>query len=331
MIKQLAICGAPSSCGGADTELWHQIPIWKHLGIELHIVPSQSINSSAAKFCSDNAIIHNVNAFEEIKGMPVISFCNRVFLSNIEKIKQYSPFTLWVNCMTYPFPKEKAAHRKGLIDLHLYQTKHGRERITKQLEPFNKVNSEMFIPYFYSDNFPYIEDRSTSCLGRISRADLNKYMGNTIEIFERVLAPKEKEGIILGVNRTIRQQKLGKIPTWIAAYGPGDITQNRFYSKCSVLLQTSTCYENWPRVGLECMASGTALVVFKTDGWEGQVVHKETGYLCENPRDFIFYASHLLLNNEERLRIIRNAKNRLKDIAGLEASAESWRRIFNNI
>lgn len=39
-IKRLYINGFPSLYGGAGTELHHQIIVWQHMGIEVHLIPT---------------------------------------------------------------------------------------------------------------------------------------------------------------------------------------------------------------------------------------------------------------------------------------------------
>jgi hypothetical protein len=39
-IKRLFVLGFPSAYGGAGTELHHQIIAWRHMGLEIHLIPS---------------------------------------------------------------------------------------------------------------------------------------------------------------------------------------------------------------------------------------------------------------------------------------------------
>lgn len=37
MIKEICVVGHPSKLGGADTELEHQIYLWRYMGIDVYI------------------------------------------------------------------------------------------------------------------------------------------------------------------------------------------------------------------------------------------------------------------------------------------------------
>lgn len=335
MITKLGIYGSPSFYGGADTELGDQMYVWNKMGIELHVVPATPhLNSTIESYIKSLAILHPCNDINTFKGMPVISFCCGAFLQQLAKIRKIASHIIWVNCMTYTFPAEEQAHINGWIDLHLYQTPHAEDKITSRLKSLrDTINTAQVIPYFNIRNFKYKKHNlDRFVFGRISRDDRNKYMPETLDIYNLISAPKEKEAVILGYTFAKQATTIGKIKeTWIRAYRPLEISQQEFYRRCDVIVQTSTCYENWPRVGLEAMASGSVLVVYNNDGWRGQVVHGETGYLCNTPRDFIFYASHLAHHPELRKKMAESAYQRLQNIAGLSASIRSWESIFSRI
>ena len=40
-MNSLYIIGFPSLYGGAGAELYHQIKVWGHLGVEMHLIPTQ--------------------------------------------------------------------------------------------------------------------------------------------------------------------------------------------------------------------------------------------------------------------------------------------------
>jgi len=54
-------------------------------------------------------------------GDPVFGFCNKEFLLALEKIRERTRRTIFLNCMTWLFEKEREAMAKGLIAMFLYQ------------------------------------------------------------------------------------------------------------------------------------------------------------------------------------------------------------------
>mgnify|MGYP000809030834 CR=1 FL=1 len=43
-MNSLYIIGFPSLYGGAGAELYHQIKVWGHLGVEMHLIPTQKLS-----------------------------------------------------------------------------------------------------------------------------------------------------------------------------------------------------------------------------------------------------------------------------------------------
>lgn len=41
-LKKIYVNGFPSLYGGAGTELHHQIIVWKHMGIDVHLIPTNN-------------------------------------------------------------------------------------------------------------------------------------------------------------------------------------------------------------------------------------------------------------------------------------------------
>jgi len=103
--------------------------------------------------------------------------------------------------MTWLFDQEREMHRRGLIDCFLYQTDHAREKVERELKSINE-NFRWFKvkPYFHSDEFPYINDRPEDQFrfGRVSRDDPGKFHPAQLWVYETMVAPVLKEGVILG-------------------------------------------------------------------------------------------------------------------------------------
>jgi glycosyltransferase involved in cell wall biosynthesis len=232
--------------------------------------------------------------------------------------------------MSWLFPAEKEAHKKGLIDLFLYQTKHTQEKVGADLKKINKnYNSKVFSSWFDSSKFPFHANRLNDRFrfGRISREDGDKYAKDTLWIYETMVAPGMKDGIILGFDDR-SEKKIGKPPNWIRAYPGNGITQQEFYAHCACIIQKADTYENWPRMGMEAMASGSVLIVDNRGGWCEMVKHGVTGWLCNDSKEFVYYASRMAYEPHERAAIAQNARDYLSQIVGEEKSMQSWREVL---
>ncbi len=136
-------------------------------------------------------------------------------------------------------------HRRGLIDVFLYQTDHARERMQDELKAINS-NYRWFKvkPYFHIDEFPYINDRPEDQFrfGRVSRDDPGKFHPAQLWVYETMVAPVLKEGLMLGVDDTIRS-KIGREPNWIRAVHAGGIPAQEVYRHSHCIIQMATVFQ----------------------------------------------------------------------------------------
>lgn len=340
-IKRLFINGFPSLYGGAGTELHHQILIWLKMGIEVHIIPTQmgaQYEALYPEMISLGVIIHAPNDWTCLEeGDPIMGFCNGEFLENIEEIRKHTKRTIFINCMTWLFDKEKECMQKGLISMFLYQNEDvlkSNQPILQALNPEAKeVRFMRFAPYFNLDRFPYITQRNEDLFGcgRISRQDADKFSRNTLHIYEYFVAPQFKSGLFLGFSEK-SQEKIGRPMDWIrTAADQNEVSQQEFYRHCRIILQPSDTTENWPRIGFEAMASGSVLIVDNRGGWRQLVEHGKTGWLCDHERDFIYYASKMAYEPNLRNDMAAAAYQRGLLLGGEQASIASWEEIFDAI
>jgi glycosyltransferase involved in cell wall biosynthesis len=338
-MKNICVIGLPSLYGGADTELLDAIKLWAKMGVKVYIIPTSMLDKNALKIKEqlerDNLALYlQPNNWSQCEGLDVISYCNGQFLEALPEIKRYARTTTFVNCMTWCFQKEKEMQCRGLIDFHLYQTEHQFEKICPQLNVLGSVYRPIYItPYFDSSRFPFWENRPTDKFrfGRISRCDLDKYSPEQLSIYEYMGSPVPKEGMILGWDNRTEEYFARKPPEWIRTYSPGEISQQAFYEFVSVLIMSTRTFENLPVVGKEAMSSGSVIIADKRGGWTKLVEHGKTGWLCENEREMVYYASRAAHEQDETQQFRLNARVKLEQEYGLEASFRSWESFFNEL
>ncbi len=341
-MDEIAVIGYPSRYGGADTELDHQIHVWQALGLRVHVIHTGPIDERlrAMRLAEDRGcVVHEPRDWRHVRGKLVISYCNGGYLEALPEIREHDPrAVLWVNCMTWLFPKEKEAHEAGLIDWFLYQTEAVRDRVASDLRERNpELRQAVVDPYFDAGRYEFTPDkpgdRFRFC--RISREDLGKFHPAQLWIYETMTAPVLKEGTILGVNDAIREKLTGgpgrKVPNWIRALAAGAEPVEEVYGRSHALIQMADpgLTENLPRVGFEAMATGTVLCVDDRGGWREQVLQGQTGFLCADQREFVYRATRLAWEPEERRRMAENARDHLASRWSLEASKASWAAFFD--
>ena len=338
-IKRLFVLGFPSAYGGAGTELHHQIIAWRHMGLEIHLIPSWPSAGEALypEMLKRGVKVHRPGQFDLIQAEdPVLGFCNADFLEALPRIRQHSKRTVFINCMTWLFDKEREAMEKGHIAMFLYQN----PGVLKENEPkLRKLNDDpaiqfaTFKPYFDESAFPFMDERSGEEFGcgRISRQDADKFAKNTLHIYEYFVSPRMKSGLFLGFDHR-SEEKIGKPFDWIrCATDQNEVSQQEFYRHCEIILQPSDTTENWPRIGFEAMASGSVLIVDNRGGWKQMIEHGKTGWLCDHERDFIYYASKMAYEPNQRADMAAAARERGLSLGSLEQSIASWEEVFAKI
>lgn len=339
-MERLFVYGFPGLYGGAGTELHHQIYAWTHMGIEIHLIPTNARYQREPLYQEMLEIgvkIHHAHDWSPLSPEdPVFGFCNADFLNRLPEIRQRTRRTVFINCMTWLFEKEKQRMAKGEIGMFLYQNEDVRQEQMPKLRALNDDAEIRFLtvrPYFKDELFPYVPNRADEFFGcgRISRLDADKFAANTLHIYDYFVAPKCKKAIFLGFGPR-SEAKIGKPFDWIrAAADHNQISREEFYRHCEIVLQPSDTTENWPRIGFEAMSSGSVLIVNNRGGWRRMVKHGETGWLCDHERDFIYYASKMAYEPNLRSEMAAAARDHGQQLGGLEASIESWREVFTQI
>ncbi len=338
-MKNLFIVGHPSEYGGAGSELYCQIKLWKKAfpDIQLWIIPTmqnvfneplyREMLNLGIEYCDvrDYSVIESEDA--------VINFCSSQFLDDLEEINKFTKRVMWVNCMTYVFANEKKKAKENLISHYLYQRDGVLKDHQRIIEKVGGVAKFIrFNPYFDSEKLAFsVKDSEKTNIGRISRADADKFAKSTLHIYEYIVSPKVKHGHFLGFSSK-SQEKIGKPHSWITTYANQHaLSVKDFYNTVDFIVQPTDTTENLPRIGFEAMYSGKPLVVDNRGGWQTMIEHGVSGFLCDTPRDFIYWGSRLSYEPELREQIAHKAKERAEEVSSFEVSKESWAKVFEDV
>lgn len=337
-MKRLFILGMPGLYGGAGTELHAQINLWARAfpEISLNIIPTNDgyrREPLYQEMLDMGVHIHNSMDFSIMNSEDaLINFCSDDFLRNLEQINRHTKRVMWVNCMTYLFRLEKLKAHKNLISHYLYQREQVRDEHKKELEHLGaEAKFITFKPYFMQDGWEFsVKNQQFTNIGRISRQDADKFSASTLHIYEYITSPKMKVGHFLGFGESA-QQKIGRPYPWIKTYADQNVLPvKKFYDTIDFVVQPTDTMENLPRIGFEAMFAGKPLVVDNRGGWKHMIEHGYSGFLCDTPRDFIYWGTRLAFEPDLRERIAHNALQRARDMASLESSKESWEQVFES-
>src|SRR3954469_21684073 len=97
MSRELWVAGYPSFYGGADTELDHNIDLWRSVDIDVHLVPMHDSDPAMASLCEARGCHTHRYQPEIFADKIVISFCNGSFLEALSTIVERGRprYVLW--------------------------------------------------------------------------------------------------------------------------------------------------------------------------------------------------------------------------------------------
>jgi glycosyltransferase involved in cell wall biosynthesis len=337
MSQEVWVAGFPSYYGGADTELDHNIDLWRRFGVDVHLVPMFGADPRMKKSVLERGCKIHEYRDNIFAGRTVVSFCNGRFLEKLPLIMEHGrPAKLiWFNCMTWLFEKEKDAHREGWIDYFGFESEYQKKMLVPQLELIRPVRSFPHKPYFNADRIEWKYREWDGCykIGRISRDDMHKFAADTWRIFDRVLVPKhlKKKVYILGYGPNA-QKRMGPPPAaldWLT-WSPNSIPAAQFYNTIDTMIhKTGGSRESSSRVLFETYAYGVVPVVERDFAFPELVVHGETGYMGATSDEMSYYASMLAMNPEEHRRVARNGRRFLNEkLANAETCWLAWQEVL---
>ncbi len=336
--------GYPGEMGGANTEAWHTIRLWRQFGVDVHLIPTWGSDPVwQAKLDALGCTTHHTSADElervpGLAGSPVVGMCNSEFIRNAQRFRALGCPIVWVNCMTFMFSHESDFFRQhGPADAMVYQSDFQRSQLEPQLAQYGyKPETGHLIRGAFDLAEWDFRPREHAAgeeffVGRVARPDLDKWSSNTFAIYERIQI-RRKRAILLGVDdRT--QNKLGKPPWWADCLRPMAIPVREFYARLHCLLPINGgARENWPRAGLEAMAAGVPVIAQNDWGWREMIDHGETGFLGSSDEELAHWAAVLAYDEPLRQRIARQARERMEqEFANPDVIWSAWKRLFQSI
>jgi glycosyltransferase involved in cell wall biosynthesis len=318
------------------------------MGLDVHLIPTWSLGRETTAQCEAMGCTvdslpgpEGLSDLPGLRGATVVSFCCKDFLDNAARLRD-DPLRcrlVWANCMTWLFPKEEEIYKSlGPFDAYMFQSHHQKGCILPRLKRYGvKAAACHRIPgAFYPDEYPF-SPRSHHApdepfvFGRLARSDPSKHSSNTWPIANAVLYPKKKVRI-MGWSDKI-ESKLGKPPGYAEVLPTCAEPAAAFLQSLhAVLAINGGAGENWPRVGLEAMATGVPLVVQKQWGWPEMIRHGETGILTsDNLQEIAYQLSRLAWDEDYRLGIVHRAHQRLRTLADPERIARGWTALFEGV
>ena len=337
------VIGYPGPLGGACTELWHTLKLWRSRGLEVHLVPTwgdppkewrDRCGSIGCRTHRSGPKRHELAAVEGLRGAVVVSFCNDAFLHCADLFRELGCRVVWVGCMNWLFPAEQRHYKLfGPFDRYVCQSRHQHRLLSTELSQWGVDPAQVhripgaFDPAEFSFRPAAHRDGEPFVIGRVSRAAPSKFSTNTWPILRRVDYP-HKRYRIMGWNEAI-EKTIGAPPDWAETLPMNAEPVGRFLAGLHCYCQLNgTDTENWPRTGLEAMAAGVPIVVEARGGWTEMIEHGKTGLVCRSDAELAHWIAHLAYDEPFRLDLVYRAWLHLvKHLADPDRIWDGWQKV----
>ncbi len=341
--SEIFVCGYPREVGGANTELWHTVKLWRRFGLGVTLIPTWKADPKWHARLAQLGCRTVEGRPEDLRNVPglagsvVVSMCNTRFLAAAERFRELGCKTVWVGCMNWLFPEERLHYRKyGLFDRHVFQSRFQHDQLVPQLRRFGYHPGRGAVIHgpLAIEEFPFAPlahaPGEIFTIGRISRAAADKFSPRTWEIYGRV--PHPVRARLLGWGEDVRA-RLGPPPRWAECLTEGSQVAQQFLATLHTIVHVGgQATENWPRVGLEAMAAGVPVVADNRGGWREMIRHGCTGYLCDTDQQFAYYTARLAYDPQHRIEIARQARASLEtDLANPQAIWSRWSGLLGGL
>jgi hypothetical protein len=343
MLDHVFVCGYPGDVGGANTELWHTVKLWRQFGLGVTLIPTwQPEPRWQARLGQIGCrTIHSrpddLRNVPGLAGQVVVSMCNTRFLAAAQRFLELGCKIVWVGCMNWLFPGERLHYRKcGVFHRHVFQSRFQQDQLIPQLRRFGYEDGRgrLIRGALAAEELPFqplAHGRGEIfTIGRISRAAADKFSPRTWQIYGRV--PHPVRARVLGWAEEVRA-RLGPPPRWAECLPAGSQIPQQFLPTLHALVHAGgQAAENWPRVGLEAMATGVPVIADNRGGWPELIRHGRTGYLCDTEDQFAYYTARLAYDESNRLESARRARTSLEtELAHPEAIWAGWSTLLESL
>ncbi|MCS7237915.1 MAG: glycosyltransferase family 4 protein [Thermoguttaceae bacterium] len=320
----LYVFGYPAEIGGASTELWHTLRLWRLMGLSVSCVvsapPPARWQGKVNKLGVRTLIWrHSVlDEYPEIRGRTAIAFCHREFLQLAPVLRQAGCRLLWAGCMNWLFPAELRFYRQhGPMDGYLFQSRFQLRTLLPQLAAWgvDRTRCHHIPGAFFVDEMPFCflprRPDEPLVVGRLCRPDPAKWpqeLWTTLAQTRLALRCR-----LMGWSPRIAQH-VGPPPPWAEVFPPGAIPAQQFYASLHVLLGWGgSAIENWPRIALEAMAAGVPIVAPASGGWPEMIDHGRTGLLFRTTAELVDCLRQLV-DEELRLYLASQARRHVEEV-----------------
>ena len=326
----LYILGIPGSVCGASTKMAHLVRLL-HQDFKITFVLPE------IHYCKDKAIQQLLDPFGVpytiLKDLPkklegvALAICERHFFASgkAKAVKERGLKVVWSNEMMWAFEGEAEAAKEGLVDRVLFVSEFQANAFA---EMYRGVPSFFTGNYIDPDDYAWRERKNPIfTLGRLSRADPKKYPLDFPVFYEELGLPDARYRVMAWDDRLRKQYRWHRFgPEWELLSANKESALKFLYSLDVFLYPLGhRVKESWGRAVVEAMLTGCVPVVPKGHQFHKLMVHGESGFICQEYREFKAVTRELYENYEFRLKISRQcAAHAREHLCNPEEHRKAW-------
>ena len=291
MLPPLLIYGAPGKLGGACTKIAHLLRLLRNSFQISMILPhvgllkNREIRQITDSLCIPCKLLKDI---PRQPGAVLLAICDAEFFSRHipDEAKKKGLRVVWSNEMMFPFRGEAEAAQEGLVDRVLYVS----ELQAALFEPMYKGTSARITGnYIDPDDYRFASRRNIEfTIGRLSRADVDKYPANFPVFFEAIGLSDVKFRVMAWsseLQKKYRWHRFG--PKWELLPANREPALRFLYSlDLFVYPLGHRIRESWGRAVVEAMLTGCVPIVPSGHQFDKLMVHGKSGFICNTFSEF---------------------------------------------
>ena len=313
----LYLFGVPANIGGASTKMAHLIRLL-HKDLKITVVPPE------IGFLKDK----HLKALLEPYGVPALllkdlpkklegvalAICNHHFFSSgaAREVKARGLRLVWSNEMMFAFQGEAEAAKEGLIDRVLFVSEF---QASKFMDMYRGVPWFQTGNYIDPDDYAWRERKNPIfTLGRLSRDDPQKYPLDFPVFYEELGLTEVRYRVMAWSKEVAKQYRWHRFgPEWELLSANKEPAREFLYSLDLFLYPIGhQIKESWGRAVVEAMLTGCVPVVPAGHQFHKLLVHGESGFICQEYREYKACVRELYADHPFRSRLSRQCAERAR-------------------
>ena len=340
--------------GGCGPELLGAIELLRSKGVPVRcIVPegdavSRGDRADFLRSLGCSVVNYRPGLFDKCKVL--VSFGEDKMFDYMREHSDRPAWVVWSSCMAHVVSAEVEAMKDGLIDEWFFQTPANAQDIGKKICTAVGKGTKLAFRNSYR---PYIKHNSSFMLlcnptrsdeefvvGRATRDDPAKWHDDSWRMYSSILAPSTKPvRVEVAGWGDVAQRKVGNpcdpSSRWNGfmnitlrghIYDPAEIAS--FYGRIHTLVHYYPFTESFGISTAQAMLCGAVPIGANARGFQEQITHGETGFLCDSPDEAAFYASTLAFDDVLRSKMSDAAReSALNDVANPDKAWLWWKTL----